>query len=86
MTRSACESELRVTSVIRPDDLVQKGLAPENAVKENLAVVHLTVVHVKIEAPVRCQDAVGLNSGDQSPVPTDGHARRQPLVVRSRTR
>jgi hypothetical protein len=41
---------------------------------------------VKIEAPVRCQDAVGLNSGDQSPVPTDGHARRQPLVVRSRTR
>jgi hypothetical protein len=48
------------TVVVRPDDLVQERRAPEDTVKEHLAVVNLAVVDVEVKASVRCQNAVRL--------------------------
>ena len=36
--------------VVRPDDLVQKALAPEDLVQQHLAVMHLAVINVKVQA------------------------------------
>jgi len=35
--------------VVRPDDLVQKAVAAEDAVQQHLAVVYLAVVDVEVE-------------------------------------
>ena len=46
--------------VVGPDDLVEEAVAPEDAVEQHLAVVHLAVVDVEVEGAVGGEDAVGL--------------------------
>ncbi len=36
--------------VIRPDDLVQEALPPEDGIQQDFAVMHLAVVNVEIQA------------------------------------
>lgn len=45
--------------IVGPDDLVEEGRAPEDLVEQHLAVMHLAVIYVEIQAAVRLEHPVG---------------------------
>ncbi len=45
--------------VVRPDDLVEEALPPKELVEQHLAVMHLAIVNVKVQAAVSREDASG---------------------------
>ena len=44
--------------VVRPDDLVEETLPPEELIEQDLAVMYLAVVDVKVQAAVFREDAL----------------------------
>jgi hypothetical protein len=53
--------------VVGPDDLVEEGLAPEDPVQQDLAVVDLAVVDVEIQGAVVGQQPVRLSQARPEP-------------------
>lgn len=46
------------TVIIRPDNFVQKRITPKDCVEQHFTIVDLTIIHVKVERPVRRQYAM----------------------------
>ena len=47
--------------IVRPDDLVEEAFAPEDLIQQHLAVMHLAVINVKVQAAIGGQNAFGFD-------------------------